>query len=63
MTFRLKDVCKCLLLPDRGIDQSNKLKQHYIPRNDYNLKAKASNRNSNINQKIALHNNWSFNKY
>lgn len=45
-----------------GIDRSNKLKLHYVPQNSYNLEAKPSNRNSNINQKRALHNNWSFNK-
>lgn len=28
----------------------------------YNLEAKPSNRNSNINQKGALHSNWGFNK-
>lgn len=45
-----------------GIDWSNKLKLHYVPQHSYNLEAKPSNRNSNINQKRALHNNWGFNK-
>lgn len=58
----MKDVCKCLQLSDRRIDQSDKLKWHYVPQNSYNLEAKPSNRNSNINQKTALHNNWNFNK-
>ena len=44
------------------IDRSNKLKLHYVSQNSYNLEAKLSNRNSNINQKMALHNNRSFNK-
>lgn len=44
------------------IDRSNKLKLHYVSQNSFNLEAKPSKRNSNINQKMALHNNWSFNK-
>lgn len=44
------------------IDRSNKLKLYYVSQNSYNLEAKPSNRNSNINQNTDRYNNWSFNK-
>jgi hypothetical protein len=45
-----------------GIDRSNKLKLHYIPQKWLEPWGKPSNRNSNINQNMTLHNNWSFHK-
>lgn len=60
----LKSFWKILLcnLSDMRIDQSNKLKLYYVSQNSYNLEAKPSNRNSNINQNTDRYNNWSFNK-